>query len=93
MKITRSLSDQAVCIKISRRLAQHRLNQNITQAVLAREAGISLHTMIQVECAESVQAPSLIRILRVLKFADNLDFLFPEPTAGPIQRITMQGKR
>ncbi len=93
MKIVNDLSDQAVLKEIGYRLAQVRLNQNKTQALLAQDAGISLRTMIRAEHGESVQVSSLIRILRALRLADNLEALIPEPAVSPIQLLKMQGKR
>ncbi len=93
MKIDNDLSDQAVLEEIGRRLTQHRLNQNKTQALLAQQAGISLRTMIRAEHGESVQASSLIRILRALRMAGNLEIMIPEPGVSPIQQLKLHGKR
>ena len=93
MKIVNDLSDQAVLEEIGRRLTQHRLNQNQTQAFLAQQAGISLRTIIRAEHGESVQASSLIRILRALRMVGNLEALIPEPGVSPVQQLKMHGKR
>ena len=93
MKLTNDNSDSAVLKEIGNRIAQYRLNQNKTQAALAQEAGVSNRTMTRVENGNSIQASSLIRILRALKLVENLDGLIPEPVASPVQQLKMQGKQ
>ena len=93
MKLTSDNSDDAVLKEIGNRIAQYRLNQDKTQAALAQEAGVSNRTMTRVENGNSIQASSLIRILRALKLLGNLDGLIPEPAASPVQQLKMQGKQ
>ena len=93
MKLTNDNSDSAVLKEIGNRIAQYRLNQDKTQAALAQEAGVSNRTMTRVENGSSIQASSLIRILRALKLVENLDGLIPEPVASPVQQLKMQGKQ
>lgn len=93
MKFIDELSDDAVLKEIGHRIAQYRLNQNKTQAVLAQQAGVSNRTLSRVEHGNSVQATSIIRILRVLQLVENLDCLIPEPAASPVQQLKMQGKQ
>jgi putative transcriptional regulator len=93
MKLTSDNSDGAVLKEIGNRIAQYRLNQDKTQAALAQEAGVSNRTMTRVENGNSIQASSLIRILRALKLLENLDGLIPEPVASPVQQLKMQGKQ
>jgi transcriptional regulator with XRE-family HTH domain len=92
MKFVSDLSDDAVLKEMGHRIAQYRLNQDKTQAALAQEAGVSNRTMIRVEHGHSVQASSIIRILRALKLVENLDTLIPEPAVSPVQQLKMQGK-
>ena len=93
MKLTNDNSDSAVLKEMGNRIAQYRLNQDKTQAALAQEAGVSNRTMTRVENGNSIQASSLIRILRALKLVDNLDGLIPEPVASPVQQLKLQGKQ
>ena len=85
-------SDDAALEALGRRLARHRLNQNLTQAALATQAGVSTPTVQRIEQGQSSQAANLIRILRVLGLLDNLDALVPEPAISPIQQARMRGR-
>ena len=93
MRLTSDNSDDAVLKEIGNRIARYRLNQDKTQASLAREAGVSNRTVTRVEHGHSVQTSILIRILRALKLLENLDGLIPEPVASPIQQLKMQGRQ
>ena len=60
MILSNDYSDDAVLKEIGSRITQYRLNQDITQAALALEAGVSNRTMARAEQGHSVQASSLI---------------------------------
>ena len=92
MKFTQTLSDDAFMAEIGGRIAQHRLNRNLTQKELASKAGISVPTVTRIEAGESSQLTNLIRILRVLGLAENLDSLIPDIPASPIQQLKLKGK-
>jgi putative transcriptional regulator len=93
MKLTNDNSDAAVLKEIGNRITQYRLNQDKTQAALAQEAGVSHRTMTRAEHGHSVQASSLIRILRALQLVENLDALIPAPALSPVQQLKVQGKQ
>ena len=93
MKFTRDMSDHAVLEELGRRIARYRLNKNMTQRALAKEAGVSQRTLVRVEHGQSTQTSSLIRILRVLRILENLDAFIPEPAPSPIQQLQLHGKR
>ena len=93
MKFTNDQSDDVVLKEIGNRMTLFRLNQDKTQAVLAMQAGVSPRTLIRVEHGQSMQASSLIRILRALQLLENLDALIPEPVVSPVQQLKMQGKQ
>ena len=64
MAIDRGTSDAAILKELGDRLARRRLRENLTQAKLAHEAGISKRTLIRLESGESSQLANLIRVLR-----------------------------
>src|SRR5688572_12964806 len=92
MKFSSLLSDSAVVQELGRRLAQYRLNQNLTQQALAQEAGVSLRTLNRIECGEASQSSNLLRVLRALGLLDNLEALVPEPPVSPMQQLQLKGK-
>ncbi len=92
MKIYNEVSDEVALAELGRRIAQHRLNRNLTQAELARESGVSRSTVARLEQGESTQATNLIRILRVLDLLPNLEALIPEPGVSPLQQLKLRGK-
>lgn len=92
MDFAATLSDTAVLQELGRRLAQYRLNLNLTQQGLAHEAGISLRTLNRIEKGEPSQTSNLLRILRVLGLLDNLAALVPEAPVSPIQQLKLKGK-
>src|SRR5688500_1030938 len=92
MKFTLTLSDTVVLQELGSRLAQYRLNQNLTQQALAREAGISLRTLNRIECGEPSQTSNVLRVLRVLGLLDTLAALVPEAPASPMQQLKLKGK-
>ncbi len=92
MKFHENNSGDATLIELGNRLARYRLNRNLTQDALAREAGVSKRTVHRVEHGKSIQASNLIRILRALRLLENLEALIPEPAISPIQQIKLRGK-
>ena len=93
MKLNNEHSDEAVLKEMGHRIAQYRLNLDKSQALLAQEAGVSHRTLLRIEHGQSVQALSLIRILRALQLVTNLDALIPESVTSPVQQMKMHGKQ
>ncbi|MFM7297038.1 MAG: helix-turn-helix domain-containing protein, partial [Planctomycetota bacterium] len=67
-----STGDGAVLRTLGQRLVARRLERNRTQAELAREAGVSLRTVVRLERGESSQVASLVRVLRALELFEPL---------------------
>ena len=87
------LSDEALMRQLGERLHQYRLNRNITQKTLAKEAGVSVRTINRVEGGESTQLSNFFRLLRALGLLENMYALVPEPALSPLQQIKLQGKK
>lgn len=92
MEFTNSLSDSAVLRLLGERISTHRLNKNLTQAQLAKEAGVSHSTLTRMEAGDASNTTNLIRVLRALGILENLDLVVPEPTVSPIQQLKLAGK-
>jgi transcriptional regulator with XRE-family HTH domain len=93
MKISRELSDEAVLREIGSRLATVRLAQNLTQAALADEAGLSKRTVERLESGEvAARLSGLVRVCRVLDMVDRLEALVPSPTVSPVEQLKLAGR-
>jgi len=86
------MTDSAVLAELGERVARHRLERNLTQAELAKEAGISKRTLIRLEAGESTQLTNLVRVLRSLGLLENLDALVPPPVPSPIEQLRTKGR-
>lgn len=84
--------DEAILEELGRRLSRHRLDQSLTQAQLAEQAGVSKRTVERIEAGESAQMLTMVRILRVLGLVEKLDLLVPESLPRPMELVKMQGK-
>jgi transcriptional regulator with XRE-family HTH domain len=92
MKIEESNTDEVVLREIGARLQRLRLERNLTQAELAREAGVSKITVERLEAGQPARLQTLIRVLRVLGLLDGLNPLLPEPLASPVEAVRLRGK-
>jgi transcriptional regulator with XRE-family HTH domain len=93
MLIQDNTPDDLVLSELGERLARTRLERNLSQAGLAKEAGVSKRTIERVEAGEAVKSNSLIRVLRGLGQLEVLDRLIPEPLPSPVERLRLQGRR
>jgi transcriptional regulator with XRE-family HTH domain len=93
MKISRELPDEAILLEIGSRLATARLAQNMTQAALADEAGISKRTVERLESGEvAARLSGLVRVYRALNMVDRLEALAPSPTVSPVEQLKLAGR-
>lgn len=92
MAVVRDMTDSAVLAELGDRISRLRLQRNLTQAQLAREAGVSKRTLIRLENGESSQVTNLIRVIRALGLLGNLDALVPQPLVSPIDQLRSRAK-
>ncbi|MFK7818832.1 MAG: helix-turn-helix transcriptional regulator [Planctomycetaceae bacterium] len=74
-------------LQLCKRLEATRLNQNVSQASLASEAGVSRRTISRMENGEGVSLNTFIRVARALGLTDELLALFVVPDISPIDRV------
>jgi len=91
MKITNLLTDDAVLAEIGHRISSRRVEFNMTQAALAKKAGMSKKTVENVESGASGQMSTIIRIFRVLDLLENVNRMIPE--TGPKPMLLLKQKR
>jgi transcriptional regulator with XRE-family HTH domain len=77
-------SNLALLRTLGQRVAQHRLQQGLSQAEVAERSGTSLRTITRLEAGQSVQLDTLLSVLRVLRLMDGLDELVPQPRVSPL---------
>ena len=92
MKISKLMTDDAVLAEIGNRIARYRIDQQVTQADLAEQAGVSKRTVERVEAGASMQFSTVIRILRVLDLLPGLDRMIPAPSPRPMDLLKHKGK-
>lgn len=94
VQIDRFLADDAVLAEIGARLMRARLQANVTQEALAREAGISKRTLERVEHGDSTQFTALVRVLRALDLLGVLERLPPHDRPSSIEMLDfLDGRR
>ncbi len=92
MKLSKLLSDDVVLAEIGQRVAQRRINSQLTQAQLAKQAGVGKRTVERFENGESTQMSSVVRIFRVLDLLPHIDRIIPEPGIHPMDLVKLHGK-
>lgn len=88
-----SMSDKALAEHIGTFVKHHRIEQNKTQEVLARAAGISRSTLSLFERGETVTLATLIQVLRVLDQLHIMDVFTVQQTISPLTLAKMEKKR
>lgn len=81
-------SSQAIEDALSERVEEIRLQQNITQSRLAREAGVSRSTITRfAQSGKGISLDSFIRILKALHMTNHLEALLPKPGLSPLEEL------
>lgn len=94
MKISSQLSDESLLKELGGRLAAARIVRNLTQAVLAEQAGVSKRTVERLESGEvATQLSGFVRVCRVLGLLERFDAFVPEEMASPMAQLKMQSRK
>lgn len=86
------MSDAAVLQELGERLRRVRLNRDITQAELARRAGVSRRTLQKAEDGEVTTLETFVAILRGLGLIAQIGQLLPESLPSPVQLARLQSR-
>ena len=93
MKLAKQTTDEAILRELGERLARVRLEHNLTQAQLARQAGVSKSTVQRLELGSvATQLSGFIRVCRVLDLIERFELLIPEPVPSPVAQLKLRGK-
>ena len=88
-----AMGDNAIIGVIGEFIKQKRLQENKTQAILAKEAGLNRSTLVKIENGESIRLSSLIQILRVLNLLHLLDVFTIENKISPMEYARLKEKK
>ncbi|HVU09240.1 MAG TPA: helix-turn-helix transcriptional regulator [Verrucomicrobiae bacterium] len=92
--MTKQATDEAVLTELGGRLTRIRLERNLTQDQLAKEAGVSKRTVQRLETgAVATQLSGFIRVCRVLDVIERFDLLISEPVPSPVAQLKMAGRK
>jgi len=86
-------AENGILSELGTRLAQARLDLNMTQEELAEQAAVSKRTVERLETGQSVQLSNLIRIFDVLGLVGHLNRIIPPSGPRPIEMLRHHGRR
>ena len=78
------MSDTALAAFIGQFIRSKRMEQNITQAQLAKDAGISRSTLVLLEKGETASLDTLLQVLRILNQLHVLSAFEITPVVSPL---------
>ncbi len=88
-----ALSDMAFLQAFGSRLAAVRLQRNLTQTALGREAGVSRATVERLERGAGADLKLLVRVLRALNLLEGFLAGIPADEPSPMALLQARGKK
>ena len=86
------MSNQSVAAEVGHRIAQLRLEKNLTQQQLADEIGMSRMGYGKLEKG-SGKFENIIAALRALDQLDLVEYFIPEMPFSPMEKLKLKGKQ
>lgn len=93
MRIPDLNTDKAILEELGSRLRDLRLSRNVSQAALAKEAGMARFTLQRIEDGQPSSMTNFIRLLQSLDLLEELDGLVPEGVDRPVDQLRRRSKR
>lgn len=93
MRITSDNNNQSILTELGQRIKRNRIDMQLTQSDLAKKSGVAVRTISTMESGRDFRIESLIRVLRVMGYADNLELLLPELAFNPEDYRTLGKER
>jgi len=84
------MSNIAIISLIGEYIKQHRLDKNITQEQVAKDAGVNRWTIGKIERGHSITLISLIQILRALDLMTVFEIFKYERKLSPIELVKLE---
>ena len=81
-------TSQQIGAAIGSRLARLRLSRNVTQAMLAEDAGIALRTLRRLEAGNPSTLDTFLRVAVALDLGDAILGAIPTGQIRPIERVS-----
>ena len=92
MEISSYTTDPVALAELGSRLRRHRIRRDLTQAELAREAGVGIDTVKRMESGRATGTDKLVRVLRVLGLLEALNRVIPKAPPSPLERLALEGR-
>lgn len=94
MILTSDLPDEVLLRELGERMEAQRLARNLTQAQLAKEAGVSRRTIERMEAgAVGTQLSVFLRVCRALDIIPRFELLLPAREPSPIDMLRYKQTR
>ncbi|MEN9947403.1 MAG: hypothetical protein RL106_226 [Bacteroidota bacterium] len=88
-----AMSDHALAAFIGQFIRSKRMEQNMTQAQLAKDAGISRSTLVLLEKGETASLGTLLQVLRMLNQLHVLSVFEITPVVSPLLLVKEEMKK
>lgn len=85
-------TDARLLAELGKKLRAIRLKKDMTQATLAKDAGVGLSVVINIEAGKGCSISSFIKVLRALNSLELLDAFFEEEPVSPVLMAQMMKK-
>ncbi len=86
-------SDAEIIKVLGQRIRERRLTNNLTQAELAKETGLSTLTLQKIESGQGSRLESFVRILRFFGELDRLDQILKTENLSPQELYKLKSKK
>ena len=84
-------SSERIIEALCKRVNEIRLSRNVSQADLAKEAGVSRSTLTRLADGKPISLDSFVRVMQALRLTDHLEALLPDPGVRPVDRVRLDG--